>query len=121
MEVSKEIVTFWDMMLCSPEGRELLRNIAIEPRSRDSSVGVATGYGLDDSCSNPSWANILLYSSTSRPALGPTKPPIQVVPRSISKGIKRPGREADNSHPSSREYVDLYIHSQICFECVVLN
>jgi len=36
-------------------------------------------------------------------ALGPTQPPIQWVPRALSLGVKRPGREADHSPPSSAE------------------
>jgi hypothetical protein len=39
----------------------------------------------------------------SRTALGPTQPTIQWVPGAISLGVKRPGREADNSPPSSAE------------------
>jgi hypothetical protein len=39
-----------------------------------------------------------LFTTASRPALGPTQPPIQWVP-----GVKRPGLEADQSHPSSAE------------------
>jgi len=35
--------------------------------------------------------------------LGPTQPPIQWVPGSVSLGVKRPGREADHSPPSSAE------------------
>jgi hypothetical protein len=36
-------------------------------------------------------------------ALGPTQPPIQWVPGALSLGVKRPGREADHSPPSSAE------------------
>jgi hypothetical protein len=39
----------------------------------------------------------------SRPALRPTKPPIQWVPGAFSLGIKRTGREAGRSPPSSAE------------------
>jgi hypothetical protein len=39
----------------------------------------------------------------SRPTLGPIQPPIQWVPGPLSRGIKRPGREADHSPPSSAE------------------
>jgi hypothetical protein len=39
----------------------------------------------------------------SRLALGPTQPPIQRVTGALSLGVKRPGREADNSPPSSAE------------------
>ena len=42
-----------------------------------SSVGIATDYGLDVPGSNPRGDEILL---PSRPALGPTKPPVQRVP-----------------------------------------
>jgi hypothetical protein len=35
--------------------------------------------------------------------LGPTQPLIQWVPEALSPGVRRPGREADHSHPSSAE------------------
>jgi hypothetical protein len=57
---------------------------------------------------------IFLFTTASRMALGPTQPPIQWVPGALSLGVKRPGREADHSSPSSaevKEYVELYIHS----------
>jgi len=40
---------------------------------------------------------------TSRPALGPIHPAIQWLPGPLSPEIKRSGREADHSHPSSAE------------------
>jgi hypothetical protein len=46
---------------------------------------------------------IFLYSTASRPALGPTKPSIQWVAGSLSPGVKQPGREADHSIPTSAE------------------
>jgi hypothetical protein len=67
--------------------------------NRESSVGIATGYGQDD------WGSrvlrelgIFLFTTASRTALGSTQPPIQWVP-----GAKRPGREACHSHPTSAE------------------
>jgi hypothetical protein len=39
----------------------------------------------------------------SRVAVGPTQLPIQWVPGAISPGIKRQGREADRSPPSSTQ------------------
>ena len=42
-----------------------------------SSVGIATDYGLDGPGSNPGGNEIF---RPSRPALGPTQPPIQWVP-----------------------------------------
>jgi hypothetical protein len=44
---------------------------------------------------------IFLFTTMSRMAPGPTQPPIQWVPGALSLGVKRPGREADHSPPSS--------------------
>jgi hypothetical protein len=44
----------------------------------------------------------------------PTHPPIQWVPGALSVRVKRVGREADHSPPSSaevKEYMELYLHS----------
>jgi hypothetical protein len=46
---------------------------------------------------------IFLSSTVSRPALGPTQPPIRWIPHALSPGVKRPGREADHSRPSSTD------------------
>ena len=43
-----------------------------------SSVGIATDYGLDSSGLNPGGDEIF---RPSRPALGPTQPPMRWVPR----------------------------------------
>jgi hypothetical protein len=67
--------------------------------SRDSSVGIVLGYGLDDRGSRvrfPAGAWNFLFDTASRNALGPTQPPIQWIPGALSLGVKRPGREADN-------------------------
>jgi len=56
----------------------------------------------------------------SRTALRPT----QWIAGSFSLGIKRPGREADQSPPSSaevRERVELHLHSPIRLHGVVLS
>ena len=42
-----------------------------------SSVGIATDYGLDGPGSNPGGDEIF---RPSRPALGPTQPPVKLVP-----------------------------------------
>jgi hypothetical protein len=57
--------------------------------SRDSSVGIATGYGLDGQgggSSSPGRVNNFHLSISSRPALGSTQPPIKWVPGSLSRG-----------------------------------
>jgi len=44
---------------------------------------------------------IFLVFKTPEPSLGPTRPPIQVVPATHSSGLKRSWRESDHSPPSS--------------------
>jgi hypothetical protein len=40
---------------------------------------------------------------TYRRALGPTQPSIQMITRALSAVVRQPGRETDNSRPSSAE------------------
>ena len=68
--------------------------VIISFRGRDSSVGIATRYGLDGPGIESRWGRD--FPHPSRPALGPTQPPVQWVP-GLSRGVKRPGRGAD--HP----------------------
>jgi hypothetical protein len=75
-------------------------------KSRDSSDGVALGYGLDHRGSRvrfPAGAGNFSLHHRVQTALGPTQPPIQWAPGAFSLGVKRPGREADHSPPSSAE------------------
>jgi len=51
---------------------------------RDSSVGIATRYGLDGPGIESRWSGDLPH--LSRPALGPTQPPIQWVTGSFQGG-----------------------------------
>jgi len=60
-----------------------------------SSVGIATGYGLDGPEIESRFGRGFLH--LSRPALGLTQPPVQWVP-GLSRGERRPGRGADPSH-----------------------
>jgi hypothetical protein len=76
-------------------------------KSRDSSVGIALGYGLDDR-----GQGIFLFTTASRTALGPTQPPIQWVP-GTPLGVELSGHETDHSPTSSakvKEWVELYLH-----------
>jgi hypothetical protein len=80
--------------------------------SQDSIVRIATGYGLDDQGVGvrvPVGSRI--FSTLSRPALGPTEPPIQWVPGAISPGVKQQGREADHSPPASAEVKKMQIYT----------
>jgi hypothetical protein len=61
---------------------------------------------------------IFLFTAVSRPALGPTQPLIQWLPGYLSLGVKRPGREADHSHPCSAEVKNPWRNTSIppiCF------
>ena len=62
-----------------------------------SSVGIATNYGLDGRGSNPGGDENF---RPSRPALGPTQPPVNRY-RVFPGGEVRPGRAADHSPPST--------------------
>jgi hypothetical protein len=62
------------------------------------------GYGLDGRGVGV-WVLVgsRIFSTSSRPGLRPTQPPIWCVPRALSPRVKRPGQEADHSPPSSAE------------------
>jgi hypothetical protein len=87
--------------------------ILYEVGSQDSIDGLATGYGLDDQgvSLSPSRVKNFLFSTSSRPALGPTQPLIQWVLGVLSLGVKRQGCEADHSPPSSAEVKKMWIYT----------
>jgi hypothetical protein len=75
-------------------------------RSRDGSLGIALDYGLGDRGSGTIPGGGWEYLSLPpRPdwLRGPTQAPIQWVPGAVSLAVKRPGREADHSPPSSAD------------------
>jgi hypothetical protein len=74
--------------------------------SRDSVVGIATGYGPDDRGSR-----IFLFSTASIPALGPIQPPIQWVPGALSPEVKLQVREADHLPTASSEVKKMWIYT----------
>jgi hypothetical protein len=60
------------------------------------------------------YLGIFLFTTASRPTLWPTQSLIQWVLGALFLGVKRLGREADHSPPSSaevKECVELYFHS----------
>jgi hypothetical protein len=91
--------------------------IIISGKSRDGSVGIALGYGLYYRGSRVRFsAGAGNFSLHQRVQNGPTQPPVQWVPGALSLGVKRSGREAHHSPPSSaevKEWVELYLHSPI--------
>jgi hypothetical protein len=52
-----------------------------------------------------------LFSTSSRPALGTTQPPIQWVPGALSPGVKRPAAEADHSPQTSAKVKKTWIYT----------
>ena len=79
---------------------------------RDSSVGIATAYGLDGAGIEFRWGRD--FPHMSRPALRSTQPPVQWVPGLSPGGKVRPRRDADPSPPSSAEVknrLELYLYS----------
>jgi hypothetical protein len=105
------------------------RTIIDSEESRNSAVDIATGYGLDDQ-----WVRIRvpvgarIFTSPCRPyrLWGPPSLLSNGYRGTLCPGVKRPGREADHSPPTSAEvkktwhYV-VYIHSPTSLHAVVLN
>jgi hypothetical protein len=78
-------------------------NLISELKSQDFSVGIATGYGLDDSGSIRGRVTIIFSSITFRSALAPTKHSIEWALGTVSPPVKRLERGAKHSPLSSAE------------------
>jgi len=61
-----------------------------------------------DRGSTPGGLGILLLATATKSVLGSIQSPIQWLPRVVSPGVKRPGREVDHSPPSSAEFKDTW-------------
>jgi hypothetical protein len=83
-------------------------------RSMDSSVGIATGYGMDDQGVGVRvtvGSRINPFSTSSRPALACTQPPTQWIPEVFSLGVKRLVRVAHHSLYTSVEVKKMWIYT----------
>jgi hypothetical protein len=102
------IYTIHSLTLYSNIYRDLCQYV-----SRDSAVGVATGYGLDDSevgVRVPVGSRII--TSPRRPngfGVHPTSYPKGTG--SSFPGVKRPGREVNHSPPTSAEVKKMWIYT----------
>jgi hypothetical protein len=72
-------------------------------REPGSSVQIVSGYGRDDRAievRSPAEAKgFFSVACVSRPALGPTQPPVQWVPEVLSPGLKRSQGVTLTTHP----------------------
>jgi hypothetical protein len=63
-------------------------------------------------CSSPGGGKNFHFSTSSRPALGPTQPPIQWIGNgALSPRVKRQGCEADHSPATSVEVKKMWIYT----------
>jgi hypothetical protein len=98
MSMKSIITAFLDVTPCS----SVIHRRASE--NRDSAVGIATGCGLDCRRAGVRMSvGARIFSTSSRPVVSPTQPPIQWVLGALSLGVKRLEREADHSPPTSAE------------------
>jgi hypothetical protein len=116
---SSEVKNAWSYTSITPYvfmARCLIKcRIRLYGRSRDSSAvqSCATAWMTGGLSPGGGW-EFLSSPTKSRPVLGPTQPPIPWLPGALSLGLKRPGRGADHSPPSSaevKECVELCLHS----------
>jgi hypothetical protein len=107
-----KFVTKLLLLLLLPPPPLLIIIIQLNSVQFSSVVGIATGYGLNDRGVRVRVAvGSRIFSTPSRPTLGSAQPPIQWVQGALSPGVKRPGREADHSPPSSAEIKEMWIYT----------
>jgi hypothetical protein len=79
--------------------------------SRDSLVGIVTGYRLDDLAVGFRVSVGQDISHRKAVKIGPSQPPIQWVTEALYPGLKRSRREADHSPPTSAEFKNTWIYT----------
>jgi hypothetical protein len=80
--------------------------------SRDSVVCISTGYVLDDRMIGVRVPIVSrIFSTSSRPAQGPTQPPIQWVPGALSPEVNWSGREANHSPPATADVKQMWLYT----------
>jgi hypothetical protein len=91
---------FWQKMTHGLIRQAVLFNLYFKVRGPGSSVGVATGYGLDGPGIESRWgARFFAHVQT-----GPGAHPASCTMGTVSfPGVKRPGRGADHPPPHSAE------------------
>jgi hypothetical protein len=98
---------------CSPvEGQRNFGETHASIQSRDSAVDIATGCGLDDQGFGirvPMGQEVSLLHVFQ--TLGSIEPPIEWVLGALSQGVKRPGRGADHSPPTSAEIKKTWVYT----------
>jgi hypothetical protein len=72
--------------------------------NRDDDVGFEV-------LTSPGRSKIFPHSTSSRPVVGPTQPPIQWAPGAFPPRVKRPGRESDHPPPTSAEVKNTWIYT----------
>jgi hypothetical protein len=65
----------------------------------------------NEQISSPGGDKNFLFSMSSRPALGSTKPPIKRVTGALSPGLKRQGHEADHSPRTSAKVNKMWMYT----------
>jgi hypothetical protein len=98
--------------LCGPHHAELTKSNRIAVVG--NTVGIATGYGLDDrgSITVGDWDFPLRHHVQTGSGAHPASYPVDT--EGSFPGVKRPGCESDHSPPSgakAKECVELYLHS----------
>jgi hypothetical protein len=84
--------------------------------SRDSSVGIATGYGLDDrgvGVPSPGGGKNFHFSMSFRPFSGAHPASYPMGTGGSFPGVKRQGREADHSPPARAEVKKTWVYNPL--------